>query len=212
MKKSILIGVAALLLASHAAFPAEDPQNDEDLAKAVEKDIQDGKLDSAIANLLELNRRQPNSVQILNLLGAAYVRTKDYESALSTFEKARALDPSFFPPQFNIAETFFLQKKYPEALDRFRVLLQANPKSDLLMFKVILCNLFLDRMDEVEKIQARIRISGDSPGWYYSQAAIEMKQGSKSKAKQLVGTARFMYPGKTELYDQSFSELGWTIP
>jgi hypothetical protein len=53
-----------------------------------------------------------------------------------------------------------------------------------------------------------MRYPGDSPAWYYAEAAWEIKQGNPKKARRLLATAREIFGEKTELFDESFETIG----
>ena len=200
--------LASILLAAATPAPAQNPTERERVEEAV-ADFNARRNDAAIEKLKAAEQEFPNSAQVLNVLGAAYVRKKDYETAIGYFRRAIEADPSFFPAQFNSAEIFFLQKQYPQALDRFTTLLRDNPQSGLLRFKVLLSLLMTNQREEAERMAAAMPVLGADPCWYYSQAALLFNQGRKDSARDHMKAGRTFYPGKADFYEENFEELGW---
>jgi hypothetical protein len=45
--------------------------------------------------------------------------------------------------------------------------------------------------------------------WYYAQAAFQIMEGNKRRARELLGSAQVILPGRTSFYDETFEDLGW---
>lgn len=200
----ILLGLRPL------AHAAED--NNAKIQRMVDSalaDFEAKKYDPALNTLLEAEKLAPDSAFILNLVGAAYTKKKDYAQAKACFDKALGLDPNFFPAQFNVGELLFLQKQYPQALSHFVKMSNADPGNELLQFKLVLCLIMTDQVEDAEKVVRHMKFPGEQPAWYYAQAALQMKAGNKSKAREYRATAEQIFPGKTSLYSETFQDLGW---
>lgn len=174
-------------------------------------DFEAKKFDDALVKLKEAEKLLPEDTFTMNLLGAAYTKKQDYAAAQQYFEKSLTREPGFFPARFNLGEVMFLQKQYPQALEYFRRMYADNPGNELLQFKVVLCLLMTEQMSDAEKMVDRMRFPGDSPAWYYSQAAIAAKKGDKSKSLEYIRNARELFRDKTALYDETFGDLGWPV-
>lgn len=201
----------ALLAVLCAALPGRT-QTDSPAQKLVNDalvDFEAKKFDDALKKLQEAEALDPQSAFILNLIGAAYTKKQDFPAAKSYFEKSLELSPGFFPSVFNLGELLFLQKQYAQALEYFANMLNRDPGNELLQFKVVLCLLMTDQMEDAEKLLARMRFPGDGPAWYYSQAAVAFKKGQKGKSREIQATAHTLFPGKVSLYDETFADLGW---
>jgi tetratricopeptide (TPR) repeat protein len=145
---------------------------------------------------------------VLNLLGAAHTKKKDYATAKGYFDKVLAVQPEFFPAKFNVGELMFLQRDYAGALEYFETMRQRDPRNELLLFKVFLCQLQLGDRDAAQKTMKSIKYPGDTPAWYYAQAAWESKAGNNKKALECVGGAKYIFGAKTALFDETFDDLG----
>lgn len=201
----------ALLAGLCAILPAR-AQTESPAQKLVNEalvDFEAKKFDDALKKLQEAESLDPQSAFILNLIGAAYTKKQDYPAAKSYFERSLDASPGFFPSVFNLGELLFLQKHYAQALEYFANMLNRDPGNELLQFKVVLCLLMTDQMEDAEKLHGRMRFPGDGPAWYYSQAAVEFKKGRKGKSREIQTTARTLFPDKVSLYDETFADLGW---
>ena len=198
-----------LLAVLGAVVPSSSARINELLVDEAVADLQGKAFDAALRKLLEAEKSDPGSAVVLNLLGAAYTKKKDYATARSCFEKSLARQPSFFPPAFNLGELLFLEGRSSQALDAFSRLLAADPDNELLQFKVVLCFILADRDDDAEKLLRRMRFPGEGPAWYYAQAAFQMNEGHRRQARELLTCAQVIFPKETSLYDETFENLGW---
>lgn len=171
-------------------------------------DFDEKKYDAALEKLSKLNEKTPNEPFVINLIGAAYTRKKDFPTAKKYFDEALARDPNFFPAKFNVGELMFLERQYAEASAYFQSLLDADPRNELLQFKVFLCRLQLNQKDQAAKSLKTMKYPGDTPAWYYAQAAWESKQGNNKKALEYLTGARYIFGPKTALFDETFEDLG----
>jgi tetratricopeptide (TPR) repeat protein len=208
VKIAWLVLVTVVFGATIAAHSRSDDNTDRLVGEAI-ADINQKRFDAALGHLREAERRDPNSGDILNLLGAVYTKMKDYAQARSYFERSLAQEPTFFAPAFNLGELLFLEKQYPQALEAFSKLLIADPDNELLQFKIVLCLSLLDRAQDARVLVARMKFPGNSPAWYYARAALEMRDGDPRTARKLLATARVIFPEATSLYDETFETLDW---
>jgi len=207
-----LIPILVVVLALGESVLAQSPQRANREAQALLQsamgDFDKKKYDEALTKLNELGKKTPDDPFIMNLIGAAYTRKKEYATAQQYFDKALEVQPNFFPAKFNVGEIMFLQRQYAEALAFFKKMLEADPRNELLQFKVFLCYLQLNQKDEASKAMKQIKYPGDTPAWYYGQAAWESKEGNKKKAIEYLTGARYIFGPKTALFDETFEDLG----
>lgn len=211
MKSRLLIICLGILCGFHTiSRAAEDADAKiQHLVDSALADFEAKKYDPALKSLLEAEKLQPDSSFIQNLVGAAYTKKKDYAKAKECFDKALSLQPDFFPAEFNVGELLFLQKQYPQALAHFVKMSNNDPGNELLQFKLVLCLLLTDQVEDAQKLVKHMKYPGDGPAWFYSQAALEIKAGHKSQAKEYLATAESIFPGKTSLYAETFQDLSW---
>ena len=203
-----LAALAGLLPASRAE---SGPNPKQTLVDKALRDFEAKKFDEALTNLQEAEKLDPDSAFVLNLIGAAYTKKKDYPAAKSYFDKALSSDSGFFPAMFNCGELLFLQKKYSQALEYFTRMLSNDPGHELLQFKVVLCLILTNQMEDAQKLASRIKFPGDGPAWYFVQAALKLQEGNKRKAVALITNAQTLFPGRTSLFEETFIDLGWPV-
>jgi predicted Zn-dependent protease len=186
------------------------PLAEESTQEAIESVLRDfdaKKNDEALAKLEALQIQTPDNPLILNLIGSAYTKKKDYLAAESFFRKSLKEKTGFFPALYNLGELLFLQKKYVEAREHFQAMRASDTRNELLQFKVVLCDLELNETDRAQKLMRSIKYPGDSPAWYYAQAAYENKVGNKKKAREYIAGAKYIFGDKTALFDESLATL-----
>ena len=203
---SLAIGIS--VCAAYAGISAPDDADKFQTAiQAVVSDFNDNKIDAALAKLQELQKSMPDDPSILNLLGSAYSKKKEYPVAEEYFRKALDEISDFFPAAFNLGEILFLQKKYTESRDYFQKLRDQNRDNELLQYKVALCDILLTDDERAKKSMQSIKYPGDSPAWYYAQAAWEFKKGNAKKGREYVRVAKSIFGSKTTLFDETFANL-----
>jgi tetratricopeptide (TPR) repeat protein len=179
--------------------------------EAVLADFDHKKPDDALAKLEVMEKKLPDDPLVLNLIGSAYTKKKDYLAAETYFRKAVKKSPDFFPALFNIGEVFFLQKKYAEAREHFQAMRGSDTRNELLQFKLVLCDLALNETDRAKKVMNAIKYPGNSAAWYYAHAAYENKMGNNKKAREYVAGAQYIFGPKTSLFDESFEAAGISL-
>lgn len=203
----------ALLLAAAPAFARltapEPEQNAQAAIEQVLADFEDKKYDEALARLEELRKARPSDPLVLNLIGSVYTKKENYQKAERAFRESLEKQPGFFPAQYNLGELLFLQEKYPQAREHFQAMRASDARNELLQFKVGLCDLQAGETDRAKRVMNAIKYPGDSPAWYYGQAALANKEGNTMRAREFLRGAKFVYgPEKTALFDETFENLG----
>ena len=187
------------------------PESEESTQAAIESvlaDFDEKKNDEALAKLEVLQKKLPDDPLILNLIGSVYSRKKDFLAAETYFRKAVKKSPGFFPALYNIGEILFLEKKYTEAREHFQAMRSTDTGNELLQFKVVLCDLGLNETERAKKVMNAIKYPGNSPAWYYAQAAYENHAGNKKKARAYVAGAKYIFGSKTALFDETLETVG----
>jgi len=207
----ILISLLLPLSLATAWGQVSSPLPEESTQAAIESVLADfdaKKNDEALAKLEILQKKLPDDPLILNLIGSVYSKKKDYLAAESYFRKAVKKSPRFFPALYNIGEILFLEKKYTEARAHFQAMRSSDTRNELLQFKVVLCDLALNDTESAKKVMNAIKYPGDSPAWYYANAAYENHAGNKKKAREYVAGAKYIFGPKTSLFDETFESAG----
>jgi putative PEP-CTERM system TPR-repeat lipoprotein len=82
--------------------------------------------DKALAAAQAIEQQQPDNPQVYNVKGAVYLVKGDMASARAAFEKAVALQPTFFPAVTNLARLDLQDKKPEAAKQRFERMLEKD--------------------------------------------------------------------------------------
>lgn len=202
------LGIYAVFISLAMAVPSRAQQDVSALTQQAMTVFEEDKYDEALKLLIEADEKAPNEPFVLNFIGAVYSKKKDYAKADEYFKKALELQPDNFPARFNVGEIMFLQKKFTEAADYFEVMGTDYPKNELVRFKIFLCQLMLDKTDEAKRMLDKMKFPGETPAWYYSQAAWELKKKNGWKANDHRKAAELMFGKQTELYEESLKDSG----
>ncbi len=85
--------------------------------------------DKALAAVGKLEAKQPDKPVAANLRGRIQLAQKDNAAARKSFERALAIDPSYFAATANLAALDLVDKKPDDAKKRFAALVEKNPKN-----------------------------------------------------------------------------------
>jgi tetratricopeptide (TPR) repeat protein len=157
------------------------------------KAFNSGKLEVAAKLADTAEKTNPNKPDIPNLRGAILARQKRYKEAEEQFEAALALDPDFHQAKLNLAELNLLQGKYSEARQLYEELQKADPASELVQFKLVLCALLSGDSNRASTIADIMNFPGLTPAYYYARAAIALKRGSKEEAQKYFENVKKYY-------------------
>lgn len=199
------------LVLSTAWSQVTKPASEDSIQTAIEAVLADfdaKKNNEALAKLEALQKQVPDDPLVLNLIGSAYTRKKDYLAADAYFRKAVKKSPGYFPALYNIGEILFWKKKYTEAREHFQAMRSTDTGNELLQFKIVLCDLGLKETERAAKVMNAIKYPGNSPAWYYAQAAYENHLGHKKKAREYVAGAKYIFGPKTALFDETLEAAG----
>ncbi|WP_265941671.1 XrtA/PEP-CTERM system TPR-repeat protein PrsT [Dechloromonas sp. A34] len=85
--------------------------------------------DKALKAIDSLEKKQPDNPTTYNLRARTLLAKKDTQGARANFEKALAVNPTFFPAAASLATLDLADKKPEEARKRFDSILAADPKN-----------------------------------------------------------------------------------
>jgi Flp pilus assembly protein TadD len=189
------------------------PMNKEDsyqsLIQATLADFEAKKYSAALEKIQSATELYPQDPFVLNLKGAIYTKLKDWEEARRFFNRALNEDPNFFPARFNLGEVLFLEGNSEEALKYFETLNDTYRGNDLIQFKLVLLFLLTERTSDAERMAERIQYPGNSPAWYYAQAALAFAQGNRREGRRVLNAAKELFSAEQiALYEESLDESG----
>jgi tetratricopeptide (TPR) repeat protein len=164
-----------------------------------------------------------NFYQLHNLKGAVFTKMREFEQSRSSFDRAIALDPESFHPQFNLAELEFVEKRWVSAEKAFSKLVDRYGKKPLgedleieqtterlMQFKIVICMLMQGREEDALAVIKDFGYLEDNPAYYYANAAVDFSKEKKEDAQTWLESAKRIYdPGLLEVFIDSFVEVGW---
>lgn len=107
---------------------AEDKGITADLA-LITAHLKNNHLDKALQAIDVLEKKQPDNPATYNLRARALLAKKDIAGARKNFEKALAINPTFFPAVASLATLDLADKKPDDAQKRFEAVLSADSKN-----------------------------------------------------------------------------------
>ncbi len=152
----------------------------------------------------------PPNPLTLNTRGAALIEQKKFDEGSEYCRKALELDPQFYPARFNLCEVPLVRKRYAEARTMFQRLLDENPKDELVKYRILLTWLLENNDAEARRVLDSIPFPGNTPAYYYGNAAWEFSHGNPAEAKKWVMRGNWVFrPEITTNFSQPFIEIGW---
>ena len=200
---------AAAVAASTNAPDAVSPE----LQKKMQ-DVMDafarGNYDDALSKLADAQKMRPNEPELDNLQGAIYFKQEKWQQALDAFGKALAINPKYFPARFDSAEVLYLEKKYPDARAAFEKLQSEDPRNELIQYKVYLTYLLEGNLTEAKTLLDKFDFTGNTPAYYYAQAAWFYNQKNVPEAESYISSAIQIFPPQSNnLFAESLMDAGW---
>ena len=165
----------------------------------------------SLAAIERADKMRAPTTHTLNTKGAIFIEQKNYEEGIKYCKEALKLDPRYYPALFNLAEVPLMQKRYAEARVLFTKILDANPKDDLVRFRVFLTYLLEKNDTAARATLSDIAFPGDQPAFYYANAAWEYAHGNEAEAKNWITRGDWVFGlRKAQPYADALVELGWT--
>gem|GEM_PF-682776 len=167
-------------------------------------------LDAALELLAVAEEAKPAQANTANLRGALFTRKRDWPKAQAAFEEALKLQPDLPMAQFNLGEVLFLNKKYPEARERFQIFVNSQPKNDLGLYKIFLCDLLGKNQAKAQSFLNSLQPDPNSPVYYFAKAAEAFVKQDQAAAMEFVGSAYRIYPPEANAtFADSLVEKGY---
>jgi tetratricopeptide (TPR) repeat protein len=169
-----------------------------------------GNYDDALTKLNDVDKLRPNDPELINLRGAIYVKAEKWPQANDAFNHALQINPKYFPARFNLTEVAYLQKKYPEARAGLEKLLTEDPRNELIQYKIYLTYLLEGNLTEAKARLDKFDFTGNTPAYYYAQAAWSYNQKNVPEAESYIASAVQIFPPQSNnLFAESLIDAGW---
>lgn len=169
-----------------------------------------------IAEINEVHQIYSKAPSSLNIQGACYVEFRDFEKAKKSFKLALESHPGNANVLFNLAEIDFVTQQWQESHDLLNRLLKKFPAQnesmiELIKFKVFLCKIKLDKLEEAKEIAAATSFLDDSPMHYYSNAAVEYAGDNPAKAEEWLARASRVFTSSAVIapWQDTLIEFGY---
>ena len=181
-----------------------------------ERAFQQRDFDGALKSLDLAEEGAPNDSAAINLRGEILMEQKKFDEAEVIFRKALAASPKFREAQYNLAQIPFKKGEYAKSRDRFEALFaetpggEKNQAAQLIRYKIFMTLLLEGKDPEAQQLMDQFKFTGDTPAFYYAQAAWEFKHGRGEQGNDWVASARKIYsPALNIVFADSFYDLGW---
>jgi Tfp pilus assembly protein PilF len=144
-------------------------------------------LDLAALVASQAQKKNPNYAPIHNTTGLIQVELKNFNAAVKSFGRARALDPKFFEAQMNYAAVNLSFRGYEEAEKAYRDALKLKPNEYEAQLGLALAlrgqindNNFDKNVQEAQQhLDAAKKIDGGRPETYYNEAILTQEFRAK---------------------------------
>lgn len=158
--------------------------------------------DKAYVAVLALEKAQPDNAAVQDLKGMVYAGKKDMAQAKASFNKALALQPSYFPAAANLAQLALGDSNPDSARQHLQAFLDKNPASvDAMSALASLAasgNKMADAMQLLERASA---VDPNAIGPAVNLLAQYLRAGHSQKALDLALKLQVTYPDNPDLLD-----------
>lgn len=200
----IVLGLASLTIGGRA-----EPKSLEAAIEQANRALNEGKIKEAEKQTEAVLKLFPDKPEAWNLRGAILIKQQRLDEAAEKFTKALQLDPKFYAAQYNLAQVYLLENKFDDAQARYQELQTVDPNSELLQFKVILCNVLKGQEDKSSTLIDVMTFPGQTPAYYYARAAVALKKGLQESAHVYLANARKYYSdAQCAFFDQELKQVG----
>ena len=142
-----------------------------------------GQFTSVVEQATKLSKKNPHDPHLWNLLGAAYAKLGDHESAKVAFQRVIGLSPLHIDANFNLAKVLTLINQKSDAIKVYKKVLKIDPKHFKSSYNLaILLREEGDTSKALSALYKTIKIKPDLAEAYNSLGSLlaELKQSVKS--------------------------------
>ncbi|MGA8043605.1 MAG: tetratricopeptide repeat protein [Terracidiphilus sp.] len=175
------------------------PDQPEDLYLLSKAYLKLGRMDEAKATIQQLDQMSEHDYRTLTGTGVLLASFGLYADAIAHFQRALAINPNADDIKFDLANAYFRQRSYAQALEIAKTTSDAAQKDDA--YLALLGDIYahLGEMDSAMHIyQDAIARNPDNDQAYLSLALLELRGGNLAEAQQILkkGQARIPASGK----------------
>lgn len=195
-------GHATEALSDLEEIAASDIGTSADMALIIAS-IRSRQFDKALAAIANFEKKQPGNPLVHNLRGGALLAKGDSEGAKKSFEKALAINPTYFPAASALAQLDLRAKQPDEAQKRFEAILAKDPKhvQAMLALAELRARAGAKTAELVELVSRAIAAAPTEPAPRLALVGIYLRDQSMDKALAAVQEALAAIPDRPELLD-----------
>lgn len=127
------------------------PQSNEGWSTRAERALRDGKGDTAIQELDEAIKGQPDNAILHIIRGSLKFRTGKITESVVDFDRSVQLEPALQAELWQRGIALYYLEKYQEGLDQFAIHRQVNPNDVENAFWHFMCNAKIKGVEEAKK-------------------------------------------------------------
>ncbi len=164
----------------------------------------------ALAIVEDLIKARPLDTQLLLVRGNILLKMEKWPQAVDQFNAILKNNPKDASARYGIAECSYYQQKYADARDLYQKLSADDPRNDLFTYKIYLTYLMEGNMTEAKNRLDKFDFAGNSPAYYFAQAAWNYKQGKTADAEGYIASSVGIYPPiSNNLFADPLMSAGW---
>jgi tetratricopeptide (TPR) repeat protein len=169
-----------------------------------------GQLSNALDKLDICDQIHANVPDTWNMRGAIYADQHEYNKAEAAFQKAAALNPGDFWPQYNIAQLMLVQKKYPEAVQALNKLAVYKGHEELVSFKLVYADLMMGKNDDAKAVLDAMKFPCDTPAYYFAHSAWSFAHLNQKDGDYFATSGMKVFgPEKCVSFYDALVQAGW---
>jgi len=210
-----ILGLITLLFGvppAYADSKNEAKKSYDSVINKASRDLTDGKIDDAAKDAEQAVKLDPDNPETANLLGIVASKKKDYTEAVTQFNRALTENPKFYTAKFNLADALMMQGSYDQARSILGDLLEVDPKSEIVHFRLALTYVLSNRTDEAMSLIDMMDFPGKTPAYYYARAAVWLKKGLVKDANQYsVNAHKYYTEAQCHYFVSVLGEMGLNV-
>lgn len=183
---------SALLLLGMAlpAWAADPPKRSaEDWFRDGVRQLDEGRLDEAVASLQQCVELKPDLKECWYNLGITYGRKRAFAQEARAYQEALKLDPNYARAHFNLAIAYEDMGQSDKALEHYDLALKGEPKAQDVMLNRAMLLLKLGKLgDAVAGFEAAVAVRADNAeAWFDLAGALEVRADKQPEPARTQG-------------------------
>ncbi|HEY8966991.1 MAG TPA: hypothetical protein VIM58_11130, partial [Candidatus Methylacidiphilales bacterium] len=133
-----------------------------------------------------------------------------WSAATDQFNACLKANPKDVSARIGLGEVSYYQQKYADARTVYQQLATEDPKNDYFAYKVFLTYLMEGNMTEAKNRLDKFDFAGNTPAYYFAQAAWDYKQGKPTEAESYIASSVSIFPAAVNnLFADPLMSAGW---